>query len=377
MDIAAQHHNEGKHLHVVHLVFSFSFGGLEQIIKKSIETMPKFLQHTIICLTKSDPDFTRSLAPNVQVFELGKPPGQSPKTLYQAYLLLKKLKPDVLHSYNLATLEYQFIAKLLSIKVRIHAEHGRDASDPHGTNKKYILWRKVFSRFVDYHVCVSEDLYSWLSKTVNIPKDRARLIKNGVDTTHFCKTSDSFDNNLTNIYGHAARLDRVKNQANLVRAFIQACELSNQFQQCSKLVLVGDGTERQALERLIDSSSFKPQIEMWGSLSDMANVYRQFDVFVLSSDAEGIPMTILEAMSTKLPVLSTSVGGIPEVINDTCGYLVKPSHVDSLCDGFLQMHAQKHQWESMGSAGRTIVEKDFSQHRMNEEYLFLYQSRKR
>jgi sugar transferase (PEP-CTERM/EpsH1 system associated) len=351
-------------------------GGLEQIIKNTIQTMPEEISHAIVCLTTADPSFAKSLPDRVEIVQLEKNDGERLLTYRKMFTALKKLKPDVLHTYNLATIEFQAIGMLLGVPCRLHAEHGRDLSDPDGTNKKYIAWRKIFSRFTHYHVGVSNDLHQWLIHRVNIPKHKAKLIYNGVDTKKFSpELSDEQSDKPILTFGHVARLDGIKNQANLINAFISACESSSEFAQGCRLAIIGDGPEKQQLKTRINDSAFADNIQMWGARSDMPFVYNQFDVFVLSSDAEGTPMSILEAMATGLPILSTKVGGIPEIVNDACAKLVPSKNVEALSDGFIHLFNNISGLAKMSEFAREHVVKHFSQAKMNNEYLSIYKSR--
>ncbi|GBL04251.1 glycosyltransferase [Glaciecola sp. KUL10] len=365
-----------KPLHVTHVVYRFSVGGLEQIIKNTIATMPSEIKHSIVCLTSADKEFVKSISKPVDIIELNRLDGQRINTFKKMYHALRALKPDVLHTYNLATIEFQLLGLLLGIPTRLHAEHGRDLADPDGTNSKYIWWRKLFSRFTHYHVGVSNDLFQWLVSSVQIPDRKAKLIYNGINTEVFLPLKKTNPEPLKRFtFGHVARLDGIKNQANLIRAFARACKLSSAFSKHCRLVLVGDGDEKQSLCTLIKNSSVSDSVEMWGARSEMPCVYQQFNTFVLSSDAEGTPMSMLEAMATGLPILSTNVGGIPEVVNDDCAYLVPPNDSEALAKGFLYLFENRQTCLQMGCAARERVIERFSQAKMNNEYLSIYKSR--
>lgn len=368
--------HSSKPLHVTHVVYSFGVGGLEQIIKNTIKTMPKEIRHSIVCLTAADQIFLKSIVDSVETVELNSLVGKRMLTFIDMYKALKRLKPDVLHTYNLATIEFQLLGFLLRIPCRLHAEHGRDLADPDGTNAKYILWRRVFSTFTHFHVAVSNDLYKWLISRVKIPIAKAKLIYNGVDTTKFSPSSEKCkDKDALIKFGHVARLDGIKNQSALINAFLKACDMSTEFSDKCRLLIVGDGGERDNLSKLVEQSKFIDCVEMWGERSDMPAIYQQFDVFVLSSNAEGTPMSILEAMASGLPILSTDVGGIPEIVDTTCAHLVPPQDIDALCNGFLDFFRNNLERLQMGANARELVGRRFSQEKMNNEYLSIYKSR--
>lgn len=378
---------------LMHLVYSFDVGGLERIIANCIASLPDNYEHTIVTLSDYSEEFVAQLAKPVKMIALNKPQGQSWGTFKQFYSVLKQEKPDILHSYNLASLEFQTMAALARVPFRLHAEHGRDVHDPDGSNKKYQLLRKLVSPFVHKIVSVSDDLHQWLINVVGLSDKKCHLILNGVDTAQYRPAASKREPHDTDvhvntdssgvgklIFGHVGRLQAIKNQKNLIASYVSACEQSEKFKAETKLVIVGKGPLQEALEQQIVKSSCQQNIEMWGERHDMPAVYQSLDVFVMSSDAEGVPMTMLEAMSSGLPVVSTRVGGIPEVTSTQQAILVEAKSAEALSEGLLLMF-DKYKAEGeygpifsdMQAASQQLVEERFSQNNMINKYLALYQ----
>src|SRR5574343_1765859 len=114
--------------HIVHIVYSFSIGGLENVIVQLINGLPADeFEHTVLSLTTISDFKTRITRPDVKFIALNKPPGHAIPLYPKIYRLLRQLKPDVVHTCNLAALEIIPIAWLAGVKTRIHAEHGWDA----------------------------------------------------------------------------------------------------------------------------------------------------------------------------------------------------------------------------------------------------------
>jgi len=363
-----------KSVHVVHCVYSFHVGGLEKIIANSIKGLPDYYQHTIITLTSASNEFLATLNKDIKVIELNKPSGHSWRVFYDVYQHLKQLNANVFHTYNLASIEYQVCAFLVGVPVRVHAEHGRDLADPDGSNAKYRIIRRCCKPFIHKFVAVSHDLYKWLDKTVGLGPSKVMTILNGVDTDEFRAVIRDEDDSIL-VYGHVARLEGIKNQALMINAYAQACANNQTFLKSTKLVLVGDGGQRKALETLVASFELTLPITFDGVRYDMPSVYQEFDVFVLSSDAEGIPMTMLEAMATELPVVSTSVGGIPEVLDEHTGYLTPAKDKDALTQSLLRVFERRAELKKMGQCARQTIIERFSQLKMLNEYMKLYERR--
>ncbi|MDB5962035.1 MAG: family PEP-CTERM/XrtA system glycosyltransferase, partial [Massilia sp.] len=210
---------------VVHLTYAFNVGGLETLLVECINRMPaERYRHALVCLTDISTFAERISQPDVELIALHKPPGNSLGIHLQLYKHLRRLRPAILHTYNLAAFEYNFTAALAGVPVRIHAEHGRDASDPHGLNAKHNALRRMLAPWVDCFVAVSDDLQRWLGEVVRIAPSRTRLIKNGVDTAQF---SSAVPAAKPSPWGHDAivigtvsRIQDVKNHRTLVDAFI-------------------------------------------------------------------------------------------------------------------------------------------------------------
>lgn len=372
-----------KKYSIVHLLYRLEVGGLETVVVNLINRLPRDrFTHHVIALTRCGDFKNRVERADVCYYELDKKVGKDWLVWWRLWKLLKKIKPDLVHSCNIATLEGVVPAFFAGRPVVIHAEHGRDSYDPQGENRTYIGLRRVLHPFVDTFVCVSRDLYSWLRDRVAVPESKIRLIVNGIDTHHFipgpkiplpcpdCADEASF------VIGSVGRLWSIKDPANLVRALaLLGREDPSGLQRC-RLVLVGDGPERRAVEQLAKELGVFDQVWITGWRDDVAQLLLSFDLFVLPSQAEGTPLTILEAMASGLPVVATRVGGVADlVVEGETGTLVPPQDPVALSQAIL-CHLHNPQWSrSLGVAGRKRVENNHSLEAMVEVYRLLFLNR--
>ena len=155
---------------IAHVLFRLGTGGLENGVVNLINTMPteKF-RHAVICMTDYTHFRDRITNNDVQVYCLHKKPGQDFAVYVRLWKLLRKIKPDILHTRNLSALEAQLPAFFAGIKHRIHGEHGRDIDDVEGTNKRYVLLRQLFRPLIARYIPMSKDLESWLIKQIKVP----------------------------------------------------------------------------------------------------------------------------------------------------------------------------------------------------------------
>jgi glycosyltransferase involved in cell wall biosynthesis len=169
------------------------------------------------------------------------------------------------------------------------------------------------------------------------------------------------------VVGTVGRLAAEKNQALLLRA---AAPLLGPG---ARLVLAGDGPLRPALAELAARLGVAPFVHLLGARGDVPDVLNALDVFVLSSDSEGLPLVIPEAMAAGLPVVSTRVGGVPTVLADgDTGFLVPPGEEAPLRARLAALRGAPDAARACGARAREAALARFSAERMAREYLELY-----
>lgn len=310
---------------VVHLVYSFGCGGLEKVIVNLINGSKQYdVEHIIISLT-DDVAMQDQLLEETQVHVLNKKSGNDISTHFKLFNLLKELKPQVINTYNFGTIEYHLIAKIAGVPIRVHSDHGRGGDDPQGKNKLHNVFRKFISHFITEYVVVSYDLFQWVSKDLKINEQKLSLIFNGVDIPNDINYKEKEPEKFVTV----GRLDKVKNQKFLINTFAYAIKNIKGFEHC-KLNIVGDGPLYNELSTLIESLNAQDSIKFLGFRDDIPAILSDSDVFVLSSVYEAMPMTILEAMANKVPVVCTNVGGISQFITEQQAWFVESGNVDEL-----------------------------------------------
>jgi glycosyltransferase involved in cell wall biosynthesis len=174
--------------------------------------------------------------------------------------------------------------------------------------------------------------------------------------------------------GTVGRLVAVKDQAALIRALGIARRQSSGARARMRLTIVGDGPLRDALADLSRSEGVADATQLLGGRDDVADLLRGFDAFALPSLAEGISNTLLEAMSSALPVVATGVGGNRELVEEqVTGTLVPPADPAALASALLQYFTEPDIARRHGQAARRAVEERFSLDRMVSDYAALYQ----
>jgi sugar transferase (PEP-CTERM/EpsH1 system associated) len=371
--------------HVVHIVHRFDTGGMENGMVNLFNTLsPQRYRHTVVALTDYSDFRHRITAQQVEFHALKRAPGHGLGWVAQLWKLLRRLKPDLLHTRNLAALEAQFVAAAAGIRDTVHGEHGRDVFDLYGQNWKYNLLRRAARPFVSNYIAVSEDLETWLRLAIRVPQRKIHQIYNGVDSIKFHPREGArpevlppgFADAQTVVFGSVGRMVEVKDYPTLVRAFIRLLQQQPELAIRARLVIVGEGPARAACLELLQTAGFADLAWLPGERHDIAAIMQALDVFVLPSRNEGISNTILEALASGLPVIATAVGGNPELVEpDVNGVLVQPGEVADMAQA---LHAYlggldaRTRMAEQGANARLHAEQRFSIPAMAEAYGTVY-----
>lgn len=370
---------------ILHVVYRFAVGGLENGVVNLINRMPEeAFRHGVVSLTDVSEEFRRRVARKDVVFvALQKGPGHALRLYPRLYRLFRELKPAIVHTRNLAALEAVVPAWAAGVPARIHGEHGWGAQDLDGTNGRYRRMRQLFSPFVHRYIALSQHLERYLTDAVGIGKERVLQIYNGVDTERFRPAKEApvaiegypFQDPGLWVVGTVGRLETVKDQPTLARAFVRALERSPGARERLRLALVGDGPLREATRRILEEAGVAHLAWMPGERSDVAELLRGFHCFALPSLAEGISNTILEAMASGLPVIATRVGGNGELVADgMTGRLVPPADPEALASRILDYFHHPEVARRHGTAGRSRVVRQFSLAQMVARYQEVYEA---
>ena len=368
---------------IAHLIYVLDFGGLETLLVERINRMPadKY-RHAVICLTTYT-DFAKKITrQGVEIIALNKAPGQSPGTHFLLWKVLRRLRPTILHTYNLSAIEYGVTGFLAGVPVRVAGSHGREANDPDGTNKRHNLLRRLLIPCYDSYYSNSEDLYRWNRSVIGVPDSKNRLLNNGIDTERFRPAdlaappvaAHGFPEDCL-VIGTVGRVQEVKHHQALVDAFIMMVTRDPSLKARLRLAIIGDGPLLGGLRERVAAAGVAGLVWMPGARNDIPEILRSFSVFALPSIAEGTPGSILEAMATGLPVVATRVGGIPAVVlHEETGLLVPPRDPEALAQALGRYCNDTQLAARHGRAGRNRVERHYAMSSMVSAYTDLYDS---
>lgn len=357
---------------IAHIIYRLDVGGMENGLVNVINGLSlEEFSHAIICLAGWTDFRERISRPDVRIYDLEKRPGKDPGYYRRLYKLLRTLKPAICHTRNFGTLDCQFVAAAAGVRCRVHGEHGWHVQDLQGRNRKTVLLRRLSRTVVHRYLTVSSHMQEWLTSDLGIPRQRTLQIYNGTDTALFHpadRTIGDTEHSQELVVGCVSRLDPVKDHETLITALRQL-QRDGTVNCPLRLKIVGDGEERQRLQQRVIQGELTDVVEFVGERDDIPAQLRSFDLFVLPSLNEGISNTILEAMSSGLPVIASNVGGNPELVEDgITGALFPAGDVDRLAQLIGQYASDANLRKLHGNAGRERVLREFSLHKMVSSY---------
>lgn len=304
---------------------------------------------------------------NIPIYYLGKHKGLDPIMLFKLARLLKKIKPDVIHTHRYS-LKYIMpalkISKLKGVKI-IHTLHSIATMEvPKRLQKKQNRWfmeKKVIP------VAISNGVKDSMKQIYEIHQSEIPIIYNGIPLE---KCLEKRDYHLKNKILHIGRFSDVKNHKELISLFEKLVEKN----KLVNLELIGTGILESEIKKQVKNLGLESKVHFLGTKASCYNNIHECDIFILPSKYEGMPMTLIEAMGSGVPVVTRPIGGIPDMItNGIDGYLCE--EVKDMKDIVLNLLENESERERIGKNARERS-KCFSSKIMMEEYLKLYRGEK-
>ena len=357
-------------INILHIVLSLDIGGLETFVIDLVRNVSNETKGYIICLDGLG-ELGESID-DIPVVTLGKLPGMQFGCVKRIRALVKQYNIDLIHTHNEGAHFYGALAGFFNNVPVVHTRHG--VHDPDNMKRLMLEW---FSSLLSKKVIgVSRDIADLYIKKIKIPPAKVATILNGVNLDVFNRRVNKREQIIqhefssdTLLLGIVARLALVKDH----RTLFEACRIVAKSYDDFRLVVIGDGPERENLVRYSQQLGLSDTIIFTGARRDIADLLSSLDIFVLSSVSEGISMTLLEAMACELPVVATRVGGNPEVVVDgATGFLVPSQDPPALAERLLALMHDTGLRRSMGAAGRARILTNFSLQKSVKAYLECY-----
>jgi glycosyltransferase involved in cell wall biosynthesis len=360
-------------MRVMYLIDSVKFGGAEMLLLAMAQAYRPNHEISVVYFTHG-PLYEDFVKEGIKIHRISKRGWKDPLVLPKLVALMRKEKPDVVHTHlSKSDLFGLMAAAIAGVPVRISSIHN---VDPWRKNKFASFFMRQWTRVAQHHIAVSEKVREYVLQNSKYPAEKLTTIDNGIDLDRFNPaTVIPFDRATFNIPADApvvtkiARLEESKAHHILLEtAALVAKEMPN-----VRFLIVGDGPLRSELEAQRDGLGLQNTVIFAGIQREIPQIMAMSDIITFSSAWEGLPVALLEAMAMGKPTVCTTVGGIPMVVqNGENGVLVPPGNPRALADGLLSVLKDKAFAAKLGENARKTIVANFSAAAMHQRILDIY-----
>jgi len=301
------------------------------------------------------------------------------KVAINLWKIFRQERPEIIHlnSSKIGGLG-ALIGRMVGIKKIIFTAHGWAFNENRNWLSKTIIKFLSWLTIVLAHqtIVINQQEYNQVINWPFITKNKLTLIYNGIKPIYFLNRNEAReyfkdkikDNNL--VIGTISELHKNKGLKYAIKSFHQLTKEHKNI----KFIIIGEGEEREYLEKKIKKYNLENSVFLVGEIKEASQYLKAFDIFLLSSLKEGLPFVLLEAGLAKLPVVTTKVGGIPEIIkNDFSGILVGKKENDKIKDVLEQLIVNQEKRRQLGENLNMTIKNKFSFGKMFEATKEIYQ----
>lgn len=366
-----------KQIKIAHILHSMRVAGAEKVVYDIATGLNGSFKFCVFCLDSVGQLGEELRQKGVRVKAFDRKPGVDFSLIKKLAREIRENKIDIVHAHQYTPYFYGATAAILAGKTRIiFTEHGRHYPDKR--RWKRVIFNKFLNLFTDSITGVSDFSRNSLVDYEAFPKDKIKVIYNGIHTELFdieidkeAKRKELGLNSKDKVIGIIARLEPVKDHKMLLNAFAEVIRKIPE----AKLLIIGDGQLRKDLEDLADKLNISGAVKFLGVRRDISELLKILDIFVLSSLSEAASVTIIEAMVAELPIVATNVGGNPEIIvNGKTGLLVPRGDAHVIAEALIEILRNPDKAKTMGSAGKQMANELFTLDKMLKSYSELYYS---
>ena len=340
----------------------FAMGGAENMVYElSNHINPENFDVSVLCYCgKQNTSLEKKAEDRIDVHYVNCAGTVTPQKIHTVLREIDKIRPDVVHAHMGGALYAALwtLKKRKPLVVTIHTTPQKAFSK---LVEKVLRFRMKFGRC--RLVAVSEENKRLADQYFKL-KAPCEFVNNGVDLKRFYhKEHEVFT------FINVARQDDNKNQKILIQAFKKIHEIYPD----TKLILVGDGPNHAMLQALCVELGVQDGVLFTGNIANAEDYYAVSDVYVQTSHREALPMSILEAMAAGLPIISTDVGGIKDVVKQN-GYLIDDGDDDALLETMMSLHNMTTaNWNRLSAQSKILVD-GFSAGKMAQKYEDIFMS---
>jgi L-malate glycosyltransferase len=361
--------------HLLHVFPSFGVGGIQVRFAQVANRLGAGFRHTIIAL---DGVMTCKERLNAELsYELATPPSRNQNVLsrlFSCHHQLREIHPDLLLTYNWGAIEWALANRILPLSRHIHFEDGFSREEAFKQMPRRVHFRRFALSKATRIVVPSQTLAAIARTTWRLRPEQIAYIPNGIDPKRFERAREGdeapsrWHRSGELIVGTVAPLRPEKNIGRLVRVF---AVIAGRIK--ARLIIVGDGAERPALEALVRQLGLQDRVTFTGHARDPRDLLLSFDVFAMSSDTEQMPFNVLEAMAAGIAIVGVDVGDVKHMVAPENRWAIVPREDEqAFIDALAKLLTDEAARCALGIANRSRATLVFPEDAMIAAYRELY-----
>lgn len=351
---------------ILQVIPYFCFGGAETMCENLTYALKsKGHEVTVVSLyNERTPISQRMENAGVKIRYLDKKLGMDVSMVPKLAKIMKQERPDVVHTHLDVVKYAAAAAKLAGVKTCVHTVHNVAQKEAEGLAQK--IHKTWFSLGWATPVALSPEVQRTIAEVYGLPEEKIPVVYNGVDLSK-CMPKEDYAAGETITLVHVGRFNEQKNHKGLLQSFQK---ILASYPQC-RLNLLGDGELFSETKAYAEALGIAEHVRFLGSQSNVYPYLHDADIFLLPSNYEGMPMTIIEAMGTGLPIVATKVGGVPDMLTDGESALLTPIDPEAVADACIKLISDESLRARLGRNAKQESLR-FSAAYMAEEYTKIY-----
>ncbi len=350
---------------IIQIIPDFGFGGAEIMCETlTYELIKQNHEVVVLSMYGNHSEIAQRMENmGVDIRYLGKKSGFDFSMFLKMLKIFKTEKPDVIHTH-LYSGKYAFPAAVIAgVKRKVHTIHSIASKE---LRKKDRAINKFFYKYFGViPVSLSEEVCLTVVEEYGLPNEKTPVVLNGGSLSKCIEKTDYSVKGKFKIL-HVGSFKEAKNHIGLINAF----EIFHNKYSDVELNLIGGGELQPDIEKLVEEKNLPGCVNFLGKQGNVFSFLNETDIFALPSLFEGVPISIIEAMGTGLPIVTTEVGGIPDMLNDECAVFVS-AEPKSIAEGFEKYYSDFELRKTHGNKVKAEAER-FSAKKMAENYLEIY-----
>lgn len=362
---------------VCHVIHALGVGGAEVLVDQMLRLLSKEFRCIIAVLDDVGEIGERLQRDGFLVKHLHRRPGIDRECAKRLQEFADEEGAEILHAHQYTPFFQSMLSRgMFGRRPVVFTEHGRHFPDLPSRKRSFV--NRLMLRSCDRLIGCGESVRQALIANEGLPESRVEVIYNGVDPHLLSRPTSGARQKIRAEFGYSAtdfvallvaRFHELKDHYTALRTVDEA----RKHIPGLRLLLAGDGDQRVAIERAIRAHGLEDCVTLAGTRNDVADLLAASDVFLMSSISEGIPLTVIEAMAARRPVVATAVGGLPEMVeHGVTGFLAPSGDHASLAASLIELYRRPDLRRKMADVAAELAAKKFSLDGMLNAYRGVY-----